>query len=287
VDTGGGSTAFSTGSYDTVLAPLSRDYNFMINSLYFPPLITGQRKNNQPLTEISPYDAEMANVPRPIGGTTPAMGFMLAYNQFSRGAQDSDLRTFAGGSSTPYGQAGGLGRNGAQKMIVFETDGVATASVYTQNQMGTMFVANGGPYKSYFKVRKDPSGVNTNQYPTYLSNWPSEAKVQTEAVAQQICNADSTTGLGFSSSRKPVKIHCLAFGSLFSPASITSTNAQNALTLLQDLQTIGGTQNTSPINNSSWKVIYDSDADNVVSKMQTAFSRIMQDGYSITLIQDN
>jgi hypothetical protein len=90
------------GSYNSVRSPLGRNYNQIINSLYFAPEVL------QTGNEISPYDTAITDVPRAVGGTCYAMGFMLAYNQFSRGTADATLRTFAT-APAPVGQAGGLG----------------------------------------------------------------------------------------------------------------------------------------------------------------------------------
>jgi hypothetical protein len=257
--------ALQSGTYNSVRAPLSRNYNTMINSLYFPSQVitTGQ--------EISPYDAGITDVPK-------SMGFMLAYNQFSRGTADTDLRTFATAPAVT-GSAGGFGRKGAQKMIIFETDGVCSSTVYAPGTMASTF-ANNGPYKSWFSVRYDQSASAKNEYPPYLASGATEAGQQTLEVVQQICAADNAGAPGYSSRRKPVAIHTLGFGSLFENPSPAQTTALN---LLQQIQYYGNTQTdpATPLDPS--KLIIGSSS-NRVSLMKTAFSKIMQSGYSVTLI---
>src|SRR5260370_34216204 len=105
----------------------------------------------------------MPSVPRSVGGTCSPYSMMLAYNQFSG---DSSTAVFGGGASTPYyGVAGGLGRNGAQKMIIFETGGVASATATGSASnldpaASPLLVAQGA--NSYFKDRPTQNPRPTN-----------------------------------------------------------------------------------------------------------------------------
>jgi hypothetical protein len=217
---------------------------------------------------------------------------MLAFNQFSQGSAPSDLLTWAtgpaSGPAAPLGQAGGLGRRGAQKMVIFETDGVCSATAYTPGAMSQVYTDN-GPYKSFYNVRWDYEGAARNEYPPYVaaaSSGGTEPADETIEVVTQLCASDQlASGAGYSSRRKPVRIHCLAFGSLFESTG-SAANAQTAINLLQQIQTLGGTQATSPIamTTGNPKVIIGT-ASQRISLMQAAFSSIMQDGASVTLIQ--
>ena len=240
----------------------------------YPPVVTQN-------TEISPYDAAITGVPRAFGGTCAAMGLMLAYNQFSQCTSDSTLRTYS--TVGPTGQAGGLGRKGAQKLVIFETDGVCSATAYQPGSMSSIFT-NGGAYNSYYNVRWDTTGSAKNEYPPYLSGDTTNAPLEAIEVATQLCSSDtSTTAPGFSSSRKPVHIYCLAFGSLFNTPY--SANAQTALNMLQQIQYVGGTQTDPATALPTSQVINGSTSSARISTLQTAFSNIMQDGYSVTLIK--
>src|SRR5581483_10425471 len=100
------------GSFPQAQYNLSRSYDAMANSLWFPP--------NSSSSDVRPWDPNGAQTPRAHGdynaNTATSYGFMLAYNQFSA---NSSLR----------GQAvGGLGRVGAQRLVVLETDGMANQS---------------------------------------------------------------------------------------------------------------------------------------------------------------
>ena len=108
----------------------------MIESLWYPPATVG---NSQ--ATVTPYDSNNLEVPRAVGGTCYAMPLMLAYNQFS--GNTSLLTTVP---ATPAGDAGGNGRKGAQKIIIFETDGAP-------NTTASANFINGGSYNSYYNVR--------------------------------------------------------------------------------------------------------------------------------------
>jgi hypothetical protein len=267
------------GAYNAVRSPLAQNYTQIVNSLYFapemmPPIVTQN-------TEISPYDAAITDVPRAFGGTCAAMGLMLAYNQFAQGASDSTLRSYS--TTGPNGQAGGLGRKGAQKLVIFETDGVCSATAYQPGQMTSVFT-NSGPYNSYYNVRWDTTGSVKNEYPPYLSGDTTNAPLEAIEVATRVCSSDtSTSAPGFSTARKPVRIYCLAFGSLFNTPY--SSNAQTALNMLQQIQYVGGTQSDPTTVLPASQVINGGTSASRISTLQTAFSNIMQDGYSVTLIK--
>ncbi len=79
--------------------------------------------------------ANFNDTPRAQGDTCFAMGLMLCYNQFAVTAtSDNTLRSFVSNSpiTFPTGMAGGMGRKGAQKVIIFETDGMANCSGHGQ-----------------------------------------------------------------------------------------------------------------------------------------------------------
>ena len=80
-----------------------------------------------------------------MGGTCYSMGLMLAYNQFSGNSALLNYNT----STLPAvnaNDAGGGGRKGAQKIVIFETDG-------DPNTSASGNFVNGGAYNSYYKVR--------------------------------------------------------------------------------------------------------------------------------------
>ena len=95
------------GRFNRARAPLGQNYPRMIDAQWFPPYTL-----DNPGGTISPYDYNNnIEVPRAMGGTCFAYPLMLAYNQFS---SNTSLRSY-NSSPAPVGDAGGLGRKGAQK----------------------------------------------------------------------------------------------------------------------------------------------------------------------------
>jgi hypothetical protein len=298
----------TTGYYNAVRAPLGQDYKRMINSLWFPQYVIDNDK------EITPYDYEatvsnvaapgaMDSVPRSVFGTNSTYSMMLAYNQFSDNASS---RTFAGTGTKDFGMAGGLGRLGAKKLIIFETDGVASATATDPANNGVVGpILNLGPTStngtnsSYFKVRWTTSG--TPEYPDYVYGPSTTAVAQTKQIADLITNRtdgydpiNKNTGIGpgFATTRKPVTIHCIAFGTLFNTASAGTAQTQ-ALDLLQYMQYRGGTQSSSStaldptkiINQSVWDDGLNNPATSRKAAMQKAFSNCLQDTVGVVLIR--
>src|SRR5205807_33943 len=143
-DTGGG------GRFNRVRNPLNRDYNRMTDSLWFPPSTI-----DSPGTVLNPYDyANNLEVPRACGGTCYAIGFMQAYDQFS---SNSSLRTYNPGG--PTGDAGGLGRKGAQRLVILETDGAP-------NTTASAGFTNAGPYNSFYNIRFNSSSPGGSEFPS-------------------------------------------------------------------------------------------------------------------------
>lgn len=246
------------GTFNRVRVPLGRNYQRIQDALWYPPTTI-----DNPGTEIRMYDADNGDVPRASGGTTPVMGFMQAYNQFSG---NTSLRTWAP-SPAPVGEAGGLGRKGAQRLVILETDGMP-------NTLASASFNNSGAYNSYYKIR----------YPgEYPANSGSSVNSQLYAVANQICALDTASPPGYATGRKSVLIHCIGEGPVFDPAA-NSPDRANALALLQQLQYIGSTQASPSTPLASYKIITGT-SEQRMAAIRQAISNIMQDGIQVSLIQ--
>jgi hypothetical protein len=255
------------GQFNRVRAPLGRDYQRMVDSLFYPPITLDDPANHP---EVRPYESSYVNeAPHSDGATTPAMSFMHAYNQFST---YSSLVSY-NPSPAPPGDAGGLGRIGAQKLVIFMTDGVA-------NTPASAPFVNQGPYQSYYKIRIP------GEYPSRNNSPYSSVATQLYGVAQQLCNLDTDSSPGYSTARKPVLIHSIAFGSLFDPSVATSGSAArgSALQILQQCQYIGNTQDDPATPLPGYKIITGSSTQRV-TLMQQAFEKIMQQQITISLIE--
>jgi hypothetical protein len=256
------------GFYNRVRVPVSRDYTRMNNCLWFAP-----QSIDTPSRDIRPYDSDSAidDVPRARGGTCYPFPLYLAYNQFS---SNPALQTW--NPSGPVGEAGGNGRIGSQKLIIFETDGMVNttaAANFTDN----------GPHQSFYNVRIG----QTNEYPSGVYGDSATATTQAYDATDRICALESDPLRGYSTARKPVLIHCLAFGSLFEPSN-TSSYKDNALAILQNLQYKGGQAGGEQIAPDTplapYKIIV-GPFNQRINNMKNAFTVIMDDGMQVTLIQ--
>jgi hypothetical protein len=258
------------GKFNRIRQPLGHNYTRMVDLLFFPMTTV-----DNPGTEINVFDsANMLEVPHAGGSTTPAMSFMHMYNQF---ATSTALQTYNSNPGAPLGDAGGLGRKGAQKVIIFETDGVANTPANAGFQ-------NNGPYTSYYKIRVGP----TTEYPANNNGSFSGFDTQLYDIVQHICNQDNASVPGYSTPRRPVLVHSIAYGSLFDPSVASSSQAQAernfALAILQQCQYIGSTQSDPATPLQSYKIITGT-ATQRISLIQQCFTKIMEDQVAVSLLQ--
>lgn len=262
--------------FNCVHCPLGVNYDYAKAGLFFPFSTfdsTGTCNN----TEISPYDSDpttnlvpssaFSDVPRARGGTCFAMALMLCYNQFAvTPTSDTTLRTYV--TSTPIqfptGMAGGLGRKGAQKMIIFETDGIPECRA-------TASLVNAGSY-SYYPVRYDMNKPTTSEYPTVLETMNGDS-----AVYNQIYNLIDQLNTTYGSTRNPFKLYTIGFGPVFS-----GVDRNAALTVLQNMQYHGNTQSNASTALTSSQIITGTDSQ-MSANLVSAYTAILQSGVQIAL----
>ncbi len=142
------------GQFGLPQISMTNDVDKLSNALWFPP--------NSSSSDVRPWDANGMQTPRAHGdynsNTATDYGFVLAYNQFS-----SNPSLVSGG-------VGGLGRKGARKIVILETDGMA-------NQSSTVAFNNAGAYQSYYKVGSFGTATTSSTDPA----------TSCETVAQRIC----------------------------------------------------------------------------------------------------
>lgn len=245
------------GRFNRPRVGLSRDYTSMQESLWYPSSTIGNSN-----ATMRPYDSDNLEVPRAMGGTCYSMGLMLAYNQFSA---NTSLVNYNPGK--PAGDAGGKGRKGAQKLIIFETDG-------SPNTTATASLNNLGTYNSYYSIRYNSSNPSASQFPTTGS---SNVTTQINSLCTQLCALETASPPGYSSPSKKLQIHCIAFGPVVAPGGSQSAAA---ISVLNGMQTISGITDNMP----SYKVIYGTESQ-VTSALEQAFTKILQSGVQVSLIQ--
>jgi Flp pilus assembly protein TadG len=258
----------TSGRHNNCVVPLGQSYQSLKDSLWFPPSTV-----NAGVATIGPYDADMQNVPRAAGGTAPMMGFMIAYNLLSSSV--TNLRNYAQPEPTYRGNAGGLGRKGAGRMIIFDTDGAPNTRAFSS------IVSSGAD--SYYPVRiKYPTNLpsTSNEFPSGGTYADSEVY----AVVQQICAQDTASPPGYSNARRQAAVYCIGYGTMFDP-SYNSGNQPHALNFLQSIQYYAGTSpDTTGANFPDWQRIYGTN-DQRISRMQTAFTNILQTGVQVSIIK--
>src|SRR5262249_21637988 len=98
---------------------------------------------------------------------------------------------------------------------------------------------------------------------------------------------DTTNGPGFATPRKPVVIHCVAFGAVFEPTA-AGGEAANAMALLQQVSALGGTGFPSSVTDTTSPEFYKictGTLDERRDKLRQAFSKIMSQGVPIIMVQ--
>ncbi len=198
---------------------LGQNFTALQNSLWYPPAVV-----NGTASTVTPYDTYNLEVPRAMGGTCYAMPLMQCYNQFSA---NSTLVNYNAGATS--GNAGGNGRNGAQKLIIFETDGApnttASANFY-----------NGGANNSYYNIRYNSASPASSEFPSGITQYSDNSSTVTSqiyTICNQICALTSASPAGYSTSTKPVLINCLGFGPQFTPGASSYTANVATLNAIQ------------------------------------------------------
>ena len=254
--------------FQTARSGLGIDYDKMADYLYFPPsTVRGER------TEINWTDDEMSEVPHAYGGTCYDYPLMLAFNQFS-----TNPALLNANSGLPAGNAGGFGRRGAQKIVIFETDGMpnvaCTLPAITGSGDGSYYQATSSDTPSLYGA----SGTSLNY----------------NSVVQRLVQSSATGG--FSYTGKSAYVHAIGYGFLFEP-TYTRSDTSVALAAIGSIQSNGNVNDaadgatlfTHPTAGAStiadYKIITGT-FNQRVEKMRRAFTRILQEKtVQVSLVQ--
>jgi hypothetical protein len=268
-----------SGRFNCVSCPLGTNYGYGSSALLFP-LSTINANGTTNSTEITPYDADPAtskvpsanfmDTPRADGETCPAMALMLCYNQFAvTPSNDAVLRTYVTSSpiTFPTGMAGGLGRRGAQKVIIFETDGIPNTSA-------SAALTSAGTY-NYYSIRYDMNKPYTSEYPS-AANYTDDAD---PAVTSQLYSLVTQLNTTYGTTRNPFRLYAFGFGPVFQGA-----DANSALTVLQNMQYYASTQSSPSTALPSNQIITGTDAQ-MSASMTAAYTDILQNGVQVALIK--
>jgi len=137
---------------------------------------------------------------------------------------------------------------------------------------------------SYYPIRiYDPTNIGSskNEFPT----GGTYSTPEVYPVVQQIVALDSATPPGYSTVRKPALVYGVGYGSMFDPANATNSGQPQALTFLQTVQYYGNVStDTTGSNFPDWQRIYGDNATRQ-TRLQAAFTKIMQSGIQVSLIE--
>jgi hypothetical protein len=271
------SSATGTGRQNCVSSPLGTNYNYATSALLFPfSTINADGSPNN--TEVTPYDVDpstgaipssnFVDTPRSCGDTCFAMALMLCFNQFAvTPTSDTTLRTYVTNSpiTFPTGMAGGMGRKGAQKVVIFETDGMA-------NCMASATLVNNGSY-SYYPIRYNMNNPGNSEYPSVTPT-----NINDSGTLTQVYGFVQQLGTTYGTTRNPFRLYTIGFGPVFQ-----GPDASSALSTLQSMQYYAGTQSSASTPLASNQIIVGTDAQ-MSANMISTFTSILENGVQIALI---
>jgi Flp pilus assembly protein TadG len=283
----------SFASWNCVNCPLGTNYSYAQKAMFFP-FSTINADGSDNFTEVTPYDSDPAtgtvpsacflDIARGSGATTFDMALMLCYNQFVATPQDDTaLRKYVTQTPIqfPTGLAGGMGRKGAQKVIIFETDGVANTMAGMNgnaNAPAASGMTSAAAYQPprYYAIRYDMNNPAGSEYPTIndVGNGAGPVQNNIKAYITQLKG-------DFGTQRNPFRLYTLGFGPVFDP---TSPDYNIATTVLQNMQYWAGTQGSpnTPLDPS--QLITGTDA-TMQSNMTKTYTNILQNGIQIALVK--
>jgi hypothetical protein len=162
--------------------------------------------------------------------------------------------------------AGGMGRKGAQKVVVFETDGLA-------NCQANASLINAGAYR-YYQIRYNMNAPGSSEYPSITATGINNATTlsQVYSLVQQLA-AD------YGTARNPFRLYALAFGPVFN-----GPDAPSALLTLQTMQYYGGAQGDPNTPLPANQIIMGTDAQ-MRTNMINTFTGLLDSGIQIALIK--
>ena len=275
----------SSDVYSTARVSLSRQFPLMQNALFYPyPTLSnlGDLQNSiLPYTTTSPVAGNPSGIVSigegiiPNGGseTCPQMAFMVAMNQLSS-ARDTSINTVYNG------------RNGANKIVIFETDGVPNAIC-----QGNLSSSSPGTSGNWYY-----GNIGSTSWYGFSQNLHVPPKDNARAIVRQIVAQQTASPPGYSTTRTLAYVHAIGFGDIFEPTN-PATMRTPALQFLTAVQIDGNT--TQPpsgnwdnntlnpnlmLNTEPYKIITGNSSTRI-NNLQQAFQRIMEGGIQVSLIQ--
>jgi len=159
-----------------------------------------------------------------------------------------------------------MGRKGSQKVVIFETDGLA-------NTTATANLVNAGSY-NYYKIRYDMNKPSSSEYPS-----TSSYNLNDPTVTSQVYSLVDQLASAYGTARNPFRLYTIGFGPVFQ-----GSDASSALTTLQTMQYHAGTQSSASTPLAASQIVTGTDTQ-MSANMVNAFTSILESGVQIALIQ--
>lgn len=259
-----GMAYFTYGEYNSILVPIGQDYTTLKNALFFPKSLLPSLWNNSTQTgsktaelrvgTSSSFPSHEGDIPNAQANTDPVTGMALAYNILSPAPSLNSDPTR-------------LGRRGASKVVIFETDGIPNSvQGFTLQKAG---------YNSYYKY--SASGNSGSTSTSTASN--AATAVVSQIVKQTASNTSSSSDSGFSLPNSPARVYAIGFGDIFSTSS-----ASAAESFLLSIQQNGNTSAATDTSIPSYQIITGAYQDRITN-LKNGLQRILQGGVQVTLVQ--
>ncbi len=254
-------------TYQTPKVGIGQNFTALQNALFYPSSLLSAINGGDTTSEIRPYDTSLNSVapdaiPNASCGTDPNTGLAIAFNILS----PSSLL-----STSTYGTT--RGRQGASKIVIFETDGVPNCySTYTLNQQG---------YNTYYS--NFANGGDAGNGASGAMN-PAIAVV-TQMALPMATTATNGLNSGLALGNAPVRVYPIGFGDIFDPvAAPNATFRPTALQFLANIAAAGGTGVSGATTITSNQIITGPYATRIAN-LQSCLQQIFQSGVSVTLVQ--
>lgn len=262
---------FAQSQHNGVRIPLGQNYKRLQNALFYPRDLVDSITAGNVTSEYRPYNNtslggyNSAIIPNASGGTDPGTGLGYAFNLLSPSTIPAAVSVGTG-----------AGRRGAQKIVIFETDGVPNSyRVPTFNPRG---------FNSYYTLAGSVTSAG-NGDATGIAHAQNIIKQMVKPMASTATTSGTGPDSGLSLPNAPTRVYPIAFGDLFDPVLAPGANFRDdAHLFLAKCAEFGGTGPAGATELSSNFVITGT-YDQRITNLRNCLERIFQSGVSVVLIE--
>jgi Flp pilus assembly protein TadG len=298
--------------FHTPRAPMGQEWYRLKNCLFYRkemldilaalPAASRDSAPDEERVFSSGFNLALGNMPNANGGTDPNSGLAVAFNLLSR----ASTLTAANGYTTSLSTT--KGRQGAAKIVIFETDGVPNAD-------GGFQYTGAGVDSRYEGGTSAVWGGDAN---TLLDVSDDAARKALSVITRIVAPTASSGNSGHSLPNSPARVYPIAFGDLFNSYdgtnySTRSTDAKKALYFLTRAAQLGNTVEAYPPASGTLYDVGNGSGERIlpfsqviagpyerpdkllpisttnpagrIEKLRDSLERIMQSGVQVTLIE--